>query len=258
MVTRASHQAVQQIDILKQCGADVTHLPLLLIEPVQEGTEAFHLIKHQMMNLDLYDIIICISPNAANYALEWIDQYWPQLPIGIDWYAIGRKTAQILNAAEIPARFSPKGFDSEAILCLSDLQDVAEKKVLILRGSDGRKKLEESLSGRGAQVEYANLYTRHCPDYADDVIKSTIYNQDLSSILITSGEALNNFVKVAQGQKSQFSVDSLSSIRLIVPSKRIAEQAKKSGFTQITVAQGPDDQSMIAALNSANDSETNA
>ncbi len=258
LVTRPIHQAAEQIRLLESCGAEVTHLPMLDISPIGSNDARYGLLKTQMMNLDLYHIIICISPNAATLAHEWIDQYWPQLPINIDWYAIGKKTAALLNSFDIPARYSPAGFDSEAMLTMPALQSLNNKKVLILRGSSGRTTLAETLTSRGAHVEYANLYDRQTPVYGDSHIKSTIYNSALSSILITSGEALANFVTVAAGQHKQFSTDSLHGLYLVVPSARIAEQARLMGFTRIKVAQGPDDISMVKALNPVNDSETDA
>ncbi len=258
LVTRPVHQASQQISLLDECGAVPIHLPALEISPVTEADKAYPLLRNQMMNLDQYAIIICISPNAAHLDLDWIDQFWPQPPEGIHWYAIGEKTAHILNQQDIPARRSSSGFNSEAMLTLPELHDIKDKKILILRGSSGRTTLAETLSERGANVEYANLYVRKCPEYDDILIKSTIYNSALSSILITSGEALSNFVTVAQGRQKQFSTDSLHQLNLVVPSERIADQARHIGFTRIKVAQGPDDLSMVTALNSANDSETNA
>ncbi|SIS86460.1 uroporphyrinogen-III synthase [Neptunomonas antarctica] len=255
LVTRPQHQATQQIQLLESCGAQALHLPALEIRPIAEEDSRYAALRSQIMNLDMYGIIICISPNAAHFAIDWIDQYWPQLPEGIQWYAIGHKTSQVLNDYDIPATYSTAGFDSEAMLTMPDLQGIKDKKILILRGTGGRNELADTLSARGAEVEYANLYDRTCPKYDDTHIKSTIYNFPLSSILITSGEALNNFVTVAQGSQQQFSTDSLHSICLVVPSERIAAQARQVGFSRITVAQGPDDLSMVTALNSANDSE---
>lgn len=258
LVTRPAHQSDEQVRLLTERGADAVRLPLLDIQPVRDGHEGYPLLRQQMMNLDTYTTLICISPNAARLALEWLDEYWPQPPIGIQWYAIGKKTAATLRAAGIDATVPAEGFDSEAMLTLPELADMAHQRILILRGQGGRGTLAETLSARGARVEYANLYQRVCPAYPDAVIKSTIYNQSLSSILITSGEALSNFVKVAKGTQQQFSIDSLLSLYLVVPSTRIAELADKIGFKQIIVAQAPDDLSMIMALNPANDAEAHA
>jgi uroporphyrinogen-III synthase len=257
LITRPHHQSDALQQKLEAQGAACTQLPLLEIKPIQEQDVRYPLIKHQMMNLDLFNVVICISPNAARIALDWIDQYWPQLPIGIDWLAIGKSTQALLSNAGIVARCPPKGFDSEAMLELPDLTHLQGSKVLIIRGQGGRETLEEGLSDRGAHVEYANLYDRVCPDYDDSTVESRIYQTPPDSILITSGEALSNFVTVAQGSKNQFTINPLLNTTLVVPSKRIAELAKQQGFKKIIVAQGPDDQAMTDALQ-YNDSEANA
>ena len=257
LVTRPAHQsdAIQQH--LTELGAQCTPLPLLEIQPVAASDDRYTLIKHQIMNLDLYRVVICISPNAARLAIDWIDEYWPQIPVGIEWFAIGKTTQSILASAGIEATCAPKGFDSEAMLDMPDLDQLDGAKILILRGQGGRATLEEGLSQRGALVEYANLYDRVCPDYDDSIIESRIYQSPPDSILITSGEALSNFVTVAKGSKNQFSINPLLHCMLVVPSKRIADLAKQQGFTKIIVAQGPDDLAMADALQH-NDSEANA
>jgi uroporphyrinogen-III synthase len=256
LVTRPAHQSDAIQARLTHLGAHCIPLPLLDIKPVCEGDDRFVLIKHQIMNLDLYRMVICISPNAARIALDWIDQYWPQLPVGIDWFAIGKTTQAILAEVGIEASCSAKGFDSQAMLDMPHLEGVEGSKILILRGQGGRPTLEEGLSGRGASVEYANLYDRVCPDYDDSIIESRIYQSAPDSILITSGEALSNFVTVAKGSKNQFSINPLLNCTLVVPSKRIAELAKQQGFTKIMVAEGPADIAMANALQH-NDSEAN-
>lgn len=257
LVARAAHQAEEQVNLLKHFGAHAIELPMLEIHPTQPGSNEFEQVKQQIINLDHYAIAICASPNAATLALEWIDQYWPELPLGIDWYAIGKSTQTVLAKGGITATCPQSGYDSEATLEAPGLQSLTHKKALILRGSEGRNTLSDTLQQRGAQVTCANLYSRNCPRYDDQKIARLLHQHPLTGALITSGAALANFVKVASGSRRQFSLDSLLGLRLVVPSERIAQQAKQIGFTQVTVAQGPDNLSMVAALDPANDSEAN-
>lgn len=255
LVTRPEQQAQGQVRLLESGGAQVTHLPMLKIEPCHANQPGYEQLKNQIIHLDRYAIIICISANAARLGLDWMDRYWPQWPVGIDWYAIGQKTAQVLAVAGITAQTAVQGFDSEALLAEPGLVQVRTKNVLIMRGAGGRDTLAQILTERGAHVEYAELYQRRCPVYSTAEILHSLYQPSLTSILITSGEALANFVKVA-GSQRQFSLDSRLGLTLIVPSKRIADQARKIGFRHIIVAQGADDAAMVAALDPANDWET--
>ncbi|MGH1431337.1 MAG: uroporphyrinogen-III synthase [Neptuniibacter sp.] len=245
LVTRPAHQSEELLSQLKQEGAVATPFPLLQISPIDEGHSTFHQIKQYILDLDLYQHVIFISPNAAFYGGEWIDQYWPQLPVKVNWYAIGNKTAQVLNNYGIDASQSPLGYDSEALLTLPELQQVKGEKVLIIRGAGGRAKLADELSARGAQVSYAELYMRDCPNYKNiDIVQSLTPTPD--AILISSGEALQNLEQLVQ--QAELSTDSLKSCHIIVPSDRVKNTARAMGFKRITTASGPDNQAMMDTL----------
>ncbi|WP_432696905.1 uroporphyrinogen-III synthase [Marinobacterium sp. YM272] len=243
LVTRPAHQSGGLIAALREHGAEPVSLPLLEIAPIDESdSSAWNRIKGRILDLDLYAGVIFISPNAARIGEQWIDTYWPQLPVGVHWLAIGAGTAATLEGLGIPAYHVPGGFDSEALLADPLLADVREKRFLILRGEGGRELLAETLRSRGAEVDYADLYRRVCPDYSPTHIKSTIYAKQLSVILITSGMALDNLLELAGAEPD------LLETALIVPSQRIADLARARGFTRIRIADGPDDSSMIRAL----------
>ena len=90
LVLRAAHQNAAQCERLAQLGAQGVALPALAIEPVTEiNTEDYWSLKDSIQNIDTYQIVIFVSPNAAEFAYEWIDSYWPQLPVGVDWIGIG-------------------------------------------------------------------------------------------------------------------------------------------------------------------------
>lgn len=243
LVTRPAHQAGDQIRHLKALGAEPVPLPLLEIAPIDDSEPAaLQAIKTQILELDLYAGVIFVSPNAARIGADWIDQYWPQLPLGVDWLAVGAATAATLAEAGIPASHVPGGYDSEALLSAPQLQQVAGKRYLIMRGVGGRELLADTLRARGARVEYADLYRRRCPDYPAAVIQSTIFKPHLSAILITSGQALEHLFELAGASPTLF--DTL----MVVPSRRVAELAQARGCNRIRIAAGADDRSMIHAL----------
>ncbi len=246
LVTRPEHQAENLIQLLQAEGAEPVPFPLLQIEPITETSSGFHILKQQIMDLDLFQHLIFVSPNAANFGCDWIDQYWPQLPVGIQWLAIGKKTAETLSNFGIDAYHSSLGYDSEALLESPALQNIAGEKVLIMRGEGGREKLAEELRARGAEVSYAELYRRSCPDHNNnDILQALQPSPDY--IMISSGEGLNNLLNLAK-QTIQLSADSLRQCHLVVPSERINKEARQAGFNKITTASGPDDQAMLKAL----------
>ena len=248
LVTRPEHQAGELVKILEERGATATLFPLLHIHPILENDPAYNDLKQKVLDLDLFQHLIFVSVNAANLAIEHIDQFWPQLPVNIQWHAIGKQTALTLNNYGIDAYHSPVGYDSEALLNSPALQQISHDKVLIFRGEGGREKLADELRARGAEVSYAELYRRQIPIYSDTEIQATVYNSIPDAILISSGEGLRNFLQLAQGSKQQFSTDSLLNCQIVVPSKRIRDLAVKAGFKRVTIASGPDNLSMTDAL----------
>lgn len=249
LVTRPEHQSTDICSQLQMQGAIPVCLPLLEITPVTDTDHGYPLLKQHILDLDLFQQIIVVSPNAARFAGDLIDSYWPQLPIGITWHAIGQKTADTLAEYGITARVNPAGTDSEALLTDTSLQNIAEQRILIMRGEGGRTLLAETLQARGARTEYAELYRRSCPDYTSQQINSTIYSS-LDAVLITSGEALENFFSLlgpSQEHNSQQRGQILST-RLLVPSARVAKLATELGCTKVYIAQGADSQAMVQAL----------
>lgn len=248
LVTRPDHQSDQLKQQLRAQGAEPVPFPLLRIEPISETDAEYHPLKQKVLDLDLFQHVIFISPNAVRFGYDWIDQYWPQLPLGIQWLAIGKQSADLLSNYGIDAYHSPLGYDSEALLQSPALQTVSGDKVLIMRGQGGREKLADELRARGAEVSYAELYRRECPDYDIQETTDALFSQPLDAILISSGQGLENLLNIVTSHADKFSIDSLIKCHLVVPSMRIKQQAEQAGFMRVTTAAGPDNQSMINAL----------
>lgn len=242
LVTRPAHQAQDQIDQLTRLGATAVPLPLLQINAVTEDDPSYHPLKSRILDLDLYHSVIFISVNAARIGADWIDQYWPQLPLGVSWLAIGRRTTQALANYGITAFHSEQGYDSEALLAATPLQAIDGRKILIMRGQGGRELLADTLRQRGAEVDYADLYQRSCPHYSEAQLNSAL-TTPLDALLVTSAQALDNLQALAGPRLA-----SLQHHPLIVPSERIASLAQQQSWQQVRVAEGPDDRAMIQAL----------
>ncbi|MEH6627452.1 MAG: uroporphyrinogen-III synthase [Motiliproteus sp.] len=248
LVTRPAHQAAAICQALTDSGAEAIAFPTLDIQQVDDYSDNLPLLNNTFLNLDLYHAVIFVSANAARTGHDWIDRYWPQLPVGVHWLAVGKATANTLKALQIEVLFPEKGMDSEALLELTELNDVTSKRILICRGEGGRECLAEILTSRGAKVDYAELYRRTKPVYAEQDIESIIYKNLPSVMLVTSNESLNNLDQLCQGQQTPLPITQLRKIPVVVPSQRVAETAGQLGYSTVIVADNATDSAMIAAI----------
>jgi uroporphyrin-3 C-methyltransferase len=135
----------------------------------------------------------------------------------------------------------PEGGDSEALLALQELQDVAGKQVLIVRGEGGRELLTDTLTARGATVEHFECYRRVLPRTDTAPVLSAWDRGEVDAVTVSSSEALDNLVELLGTAR-------LASKPLFVNHPRVAERARKAGMTEVIVAGGGDDETAEALV----------
>jgi uroporphyrinogen-III synthase len=242
LVCRPEPKASALCRDLGALGADARALPMIAIRPLPETPESRALIQ----DFDLFGHIVVVSPIAAEFLLTELDTWWPQRPVGQSWYAIGQGTARRLQQAGIDCLAAYQGHDSESLLTLPALHQLQDEKVLICGGEGGRPLLAESLRARGARVEKLALYQRLRPDYPKARITDVLVRFDPQAIVVLSGETLNNLLALGQNADR-----SLLSRLLLVPTERVAEQARRAGFARLAVAKALDTPALAASLEQA-------
>ncbi len=245
LLTRPAGQADKLAAAIQGLGGRVTQLPLLAIEPITERI-AVERLKTFIMALDNYDAAIFISTNAATLGLEWIESYWPQLPVGLEAYAVGPGTAEILRQLPWPVHCSETGVTSEHLLALPGLQDVAGKRIALFRGQGGRELLAETLRERGARVDYLEIYQRRVPEYSREVVLKMIEDNAINAVIATSQQIFDSFVALLS-VKGGFP-QTLQSLCVIVPSQRVRDHALAAGFKKVIDAGGADDKAVLTSL----------
>lgn len=243
LVTRPAQQQAELIEALAACGSKTLGRPMLAIDELKSEGQ-INLLKNKIQNFADYDIAIFVSTNAANYGSYWIDRYWPQLPFDLQVIAIGPSTAKAVTEL-LPCRViqSDTGITSEDILNLPVLQDVAGRKVAIFRGIGGRELLASVLRGRGATVDYFEVYTRQGCHYSVDSFTKELTSVGVNVLSANSGETVD-LLKANLGEH----FDRFSGLRLLVPSARVAEHARASGFTAVVNCEGASNTAFIVAL----------
>ena len=243
LATRPARQNKSWAELLQRAGFRVQEQPLLAIQPVTELSKQEQ-IKSKILSLDDYSKLIFVSQNAVKFGFEWIDQYWPQFPVGIKCYGVGKKTAgligELLAEYSVSIEFADQAMTSEELIALPSLENIEHQKILLFRGVGGRTKIQEALTARGAVVEHCELYSRlplkvdfkrlDCP--SEDIV-----------VPVFSGETLQNLF-----QQVKETLVGWNTISLVVPGERVARQAEKMGFKYITQAQNASEEAMMEAL----------
>ena len=184
-----------------------------------------------------FDFVVFVSPSAVRVSRTMLPP-WPSATRAV---AISFGTKRELDHAGIAPVIVPQsGADSEAVLATPELQQVAGKRVLIIRGDDGRPVLGDSLAARGAKVEYAECYRRVRPAADPAPLLAAGKRGEVHAVVALSAQALGNFIDMTQGAFS-------AATPFFVSHERIARHAKGLGVREVVVAATNDD-AMIERL----------
>lgn len=238
LVTRPAHQADALVGMIERAGGTALRMPALAIAgPADPGP-----LAAVAQTLDRYDIAIFVSPNAVEGATRLLGR-----PFGArtTLFAIGPATARALALAGYPeALCADHPFNSEALLALRELQQVAGQRAVIFRGDGGRGLLARVLAERGAVVEYAEVYRRAPPPPPAPEVAAALRRRQVDAVTATSGEVLEQLAAMCTDDLYQ----GLTRAQLVVASDRMVKLAESLGFHSPLVAAEPGDGAMMEAL----------
>ncbi|CAH1385514.1 uroporphyrinogen-III synthase [Candidatus Nitrotoga sp. M5] len=273
VVTRPREQARDLAHRITQAGGRATLFPLLEISPALDLQPLHALVAH----LHEFNLAVFISPNAVRYGMAAIiaankflsvsqsgsSSVFPptngtdadsqigggvsdsieqnnELPANLKIATVGQGSARALRDYGVKNVITPQErFDSEALLALPDLKNIAGWRVVIFRGNGGRAVLGDTLKSRGAKVEYVTCYQRSKPHQEATMLLTT--NPDV--ITITSSEALSNLLEILDPVTKK----QLAAVPLFVTHARIAEAAHKQGWSEVVLT-GEGDDGLISGL----------
>jgi uroporphyrinogen-III synthase len=225
LVTRPRELAGGLAALIAQAGGEPVLFPTIEIRDPQEPARAQALVAR----LPEFDLAVFVSPSAVRKAMPLAaGGAWPRVA------AVGEGTRRELERHGLRGVISPPGQpDSEALLALAELSQVAGSRVLILRGAGGRELLAETLAARGAKVEVAECYRRVRPEAPPPEGR-------IDAACVSSGEALANLVAMLGRER-------LEHAPVFVPHPRVEAQARELGLRRPVLA-APGDAGMLAAL----------
>jgi uroporphyrinogen-III synthase len=228
LISRPGDRALPLRRAIEALGAEVVELAAMRLEVLPETTE----MRQAWLDFDQYHRVVAVSPFAARCVADELDRYWPQLPIGPHFYAVGTGTARVLHdRLGVRVHVPPVGEEntSEALLTLPSLQDLAHQRVLMAAGEGGRALLGEEFARRGARVTRLALYRRVL---AAPCVRASEYlaGGNFTALVVSSGELLEHLA----GWCSSVALNQ----PLIVSSRRLATLAQTLGYSYPIVAQG--------------------
>jgi len=230
---RPARQAQGLTTALANAGARVFELPLLEIIALELSA----VMRQQLLELDRYDAVVFVSANAARLGLAAVADYWPQWPHALPAFAVGPATKALLDDAGLSV-IAPEREDSEGLLALPGLTEVAGQHLLLFRGDEGRELLPATLRSRGATVDVMPLYTRRLP--SDTFSRWQAYAMMPDVVLLSSALIWQHWQQIAGSAALQ--------PVLMTVSQRLYEQVRAAGAQRVFCSAGATPQAWLNTL----------
>jgi uroporphyrinogen-III synthase len=160
------------------------------------------------------------------------------------WIAVGSGTALALRHAGVARVQVPTRMDSEGLLELPALRQLAGLDVGLVTAPEGRSLLATALRARGAEILRADVYVREVIALSPAALCRLRALQSPVMLALTSEGALRQLL-------AQAPADLLARLRAapaIAASPRLQRIARDSGFTEVELAEGPRPRQLLAVM----------
>ena len=236
LITRPEALATELIEAIEKKGGIAYCFPALKILPRES-----EVIDVEAANLPIADIAIFVSRNAVAKGLKHAQN--------AIICAIGPATAAAIRSTGRNVDTEPsEGFDSENLLKERSLQDVAGKQVRIIRGSEGREVLADTLRERGAIVNYLSVYEQTLPK-VDEItlakIETAWRNGRIHVVTAMSVQTLKNLPTLLP----TWCRERLGSLTLVTPATRVIKEMQvRYPLSQPVLAAGTETSKIVDAI----------
>jgi len=240
LVTRPEQQATPLCRLLESAGAVALRLPAIDIRPAADTRD----IRLEVGAIEAFDLIIFTSANAVRFGSALLDHRHDLMLA-----AIGPATARALGEAGYRVAVTPTGaFDSESLLLHPVLAHPAGRRILLIKGVNGRNLLERQLTQRGAQVEVADVYKRELASHSAATLAALEVQFAAGKIQVitaTSVEIAAGLLDIATPALRR----GFDHVHWLVPGDRVAAALRERGVSgPILKASTAEDQDLVAAV----------
>lgn len=240
VVVRPEPDCSQLVDQLAQHKLAALPCPLVSFAPGR-GLPSLPAL---LSSLPAGSVLVAVSPRAVAFTHQALQQQGMAWPRHCHYVAVGQRTAnEWQQVANQPVQY-PTREDSEGMLSLAPFNVIKGKQVVILRGESGRDMMGQTLQSQGGQVHYCEAYLRQ---WAIEPLVSQVVSwpQDtITTVVVTSGQQLAYFDQLITLSGQHW----LRQCRILVPSKRIQDQATALGFDTITTVDSVANDALVYTL----------
>ena len=236
MMTRQQRYLGNMPSILERLDFQPVHVATLKID-----TRVRDDVTRRLARLNEYTDIVFVSRNAVEIGMPLINQYGG-FPEHARALAVGAETAKQLYRFGVDAMFPGTGSGADALLKVSQLSDLTDRKILIVRGDNSLVWPEEKMRKRGAEVENLVVYYQTAPADCTNKLNAIFKNDyQIEGIFAHSSQSVINLIEAAGDH-----FDKLSKIKMVAGSKQIASVAAEYGWKgEVLIAESPSNKHMM-------------
>jgi uroporphyrinogen-III synthase len=235
LITRPAGKADNLLGSLDELGIAYLYQPLITTAQVSLKQQDLQLISQA-------DAVIFVSVSAVNCLQNQYDAALLKAPL----FAVGQTTASALQRWLGREVIVPQDQRSEGLLQLPQLQQLAQKQVIVVRGNAGRELIKQTLTARGGAVRYVQSYKRLPLPLDGASLCQQWQLAGIRCIVATSNEILQQIFSLVPPPHQHW----LRHCDWILVSPRMHESALTLGIApeRITLADNANDSALLAAI----------
>lgn len=243
LITRPDERGQQLLEMLAEQQIFAIHQPLFRVEAGHDLPQ----LPSVLSNLGTGDYVFAVSKNAIDFAHQTLTETGFNWRSDLCYFAVGQRSASYFaSQTEQAVRYPLQSENSEGLIELPEMQQVAGKNVVILRANSGRELFAQTMAERGATIKVLECYQRlPLSDNIPEKI-SLAKRAGIDTIVLTSCEILTALLENTQETEREW----LFHCQLVVVSQRIAKAAEKLGWqsANVIIAEKADNQTLLQTI----------
>lgn len=190
LVTRASEQASELLELLEKRGAKALECPAIKLVPVEDWQE----VDTAIDQLAQTDWLILTSANGVNFFFERMHQ------LGLTnsklrnckLCVVGPKTALALARWGMKADLIPAEYTAEGVVAAFKGIDLQGKQVLFPKADKARNIIPPALAAKGALVHAPVLYCNQLPDTLPEAAVLALAKKEVDLVIFSASSTVKN------------------------------------------------------------------